>query len=252
MAKSALVREVSANIIVVLVDGINLLAKNHDIVNDRHTLRPAERLRKRGIIMAIDQMMMDVLKEIGNIGTGNAATALATMLDAKVDIGLPQCEMVPFAEITRGFSSPDELVVGVLVQLSGDMDGFIMLVLTMDAAFELLSLITGQEEPVNREDYAAVFAALQPISEVGNILMGAYLSAISGMTNMLITPSVPALSVDMVMAMMNVPAVVYGEMGEQALHMETEFHNDLSSITGRYYLLPTLESYDRLMKALGL
>ena len=202
--------------------------------------------------MPIDQMMMDVLKEIGNIGTGNAATALATMLDAKVDIGLPQCEMVPFSEITRGFSSPDELVAGVLVQLSGDMDGFIMMVLTMDAAFELLTLITGHSGPSDREDYAAVCTALKPIEEVGNILVGAYLSAISSMTNMFITPSVPALSVDMVMAMMNVPAVVYGEIGESVLHMETEFHNDLSSITGRYFLVPTMDSYGRLMKALGL
>ena len=202
--------------------------------------------------MPIDQMMMDVLKEIGNIGTGNAATALASMLDAKVDIGLPQCEMVPFSEITRGFSSPDELVAGVLVQLSGDMDGFIMMVLTMDAAFELLTLITGHSGPSDREDYAAVCTALKPIEEVGNILVGAYLSAISSMTNMFIAPSVPVLSVDMVMAMMNVPAVVYGEIGESALHMETEFHNDLSSITGRYFLVPTMDSYGRLMKALGL
>lgn len=202
--------------------------------------------------MPIDQMMIDVLKEIGNIGTGNAATALATMLDAKVDIGLPQCEMVPFSEITRGFSSPDELVVGVLVQLSGDMDGFIMMVLTLDAAFELLTLITGHSGPSDRKDYAAVCDAFKPIEEVGNILVGAYLSAISSMTNMLITPSVPALSVDMVMAMMNVPAVVYGEIGESVLHMETEFHNDLSSITGRYFLVPTMDSYERLMKALGL
>ena len=94
--------------------------------------------------------------------------------------------------------------------------------------------------------------AFKPIEEVGNILVGAYLSAISSMTNMLITPSVPALSVDMVMAMMNVPAVVYGEIGESVLRMETEFHNDLSSVTGRYFLVPTMDSYGRLMKALGL
>lgn len=195
---------------------------------------------------------MDVLKEIGNIGTGNAASALATMLDTKVDIGLPKCDLVPFSEITRGFSSPEELVVGVLVQLSGDMDGFIMMVLTVDAAFELLALLTGQEAQCDREDYTALCAALKPVEEIGNILVGAYLSAIAGMTDMRITPSVPALSVDMVMAMMNVPAVVYGEIGEAVLHMETDFHNDLSSVTGRYFLVPTVDSYSRLMAALGM
>ena len=97
--------------------------------------------------MAIDALTMDALGEIGNIGTGNAASALSTMLDSKVDIGLPKCAMVPFSEITNGFSSPEELVVGVLVQLSGDMDGFIMMVLTVDSAFELLKLLTGRLQP---------------------------------------------------------------------------------------------------------
>ena len=202
--------------------------------------------------MAIDQMTMDVLKEIGNIGTGNAASALATMLDTKVDIGLPQCELVPFSQITRGYSSPEELVAGVLVQLSGDMDGFIMMVLTLDAASELITLLTGQDITCSPEDYDALLETLRPLEEIGNILIGAYLSAIAGMTNMRIMPSVPSLSVDMVMAMMNVPAVVYGEVGDTVLDMETDFHNEKASVTGRYILVPTLDSYNRLMAALGL
>jgi len=202
--------------------------------------------------MAIDQMTMDVLKEIGNIGTGNAASALSTMLDSKVDIGLPRCDLIPFSEITRGYDSPEELVAGVLVQLSGDMDGFIMLVLKLESAFELTGLLMGQDVHCDIEDYSAVMEALKPVEEIGNILIGAYLSAIGTMTNMCIVPSVPSLSVDMVMAMMNVPAVVYGEMGDTVLDMETDFFNDKSSVSGRYILLPTEESFDRMMKALGL
>ena len=202
--------------------------------------------------MAIDALTMDALGEIGNIGTGNAASALSTMLDSKVDIRLPKCAMVPFSEITNGFSSPEELVVGVLVQLSGDMDGFIMMVLTVDSAFELLKLLTGEEAGCDRSDFNAYCEALRPIEEIGNILIGAYLSAISGMTGMSITPSVPALSVDMIMALMNVPAVVYGSVGESVLNMETDFHNEVATVKGRYFLIPTSDSYGRLMSALGL
>jgi len=202
--------------------------------------------------MAIDSTTMDVLKEIGNIGTGNAATALATMTGDKIDIGLPNCEMVPFSQITQDFESPEELVAGVLVQLSGDMDGFIMLVLKLDAAFELLKLLTGESPNCDQSDYQALFEFLKPIEEIGNILIGAYLSAIVGMVNMTITPSVPVLNVDMAMAMMNVPAVVYGEVGESVLHMETDFHGQTCSATGCFYLVPTVDSYNRLMAALGL
>lgn len=202
--------------------------------------------------MAIDQMTMDVLKEIGNIGTGNAASALATMLDTKVDIGLPKCELIPFSQITRAYDSPEHMVIGVLVQLSGDMDGFIMLVLEIESACELIGILTGEEVKCDTEDYDALLETLRPIEEIGNILIGAYLSAIAGMTNMRITPSVPALSVDMIMALMNVPAVVYGEIGDTVLDMETDFYNDKSSVTGRYLLLPTMDSYSRMMAALGL
>lgn len=201
--------------------------------------------------MKFNEMTLEVLKEIGNIGTGNAATALSTMLDSKVDIGLPQCEMIPFSDMTDGFESPEEMVVGVLVQMTGDMEGFIMLVLTMDAAFELVELLMGSAIDCDREDYAAVMEALQPVEEIGNILINAYLSAIAGMAGMVVTPSLPAISIDMAMALMNLPAVVYGEVGETVLHMETDFHNDSSSVTGRYFLVPTMDSYGRLMNALG-
>lgn len=203
--------------------------------------------------MAIDSSALDILKEIGNIGSGNAASALATMLNDKVDIGLPSCEMLPFSEITRSFSSPEELVVGTLVQMSGDMDGFVMMIMTLDASVELLKQLTGEDHTgLGEKEYNEIVNILTPISEIGNILVGSYLSAISAMTNMSIVPSVPALSVDMVMAMMNLPAVVYGSVGEAVMYMETDFHNEVSSVKGQYFLIPTVESYEKLMSALGL
>ncbi|MDL2218680.1 chemotaxis protein CheC, partial [Christensenellaceae bacterium OttesenSCG-928-M15] len=194
-------------------------------------------------MMAIDSNTLDILKEIGNIGSGNAASALASMLNDKVDIGLPSCEMLPFSSITRGFESPEEIVVGTLVQMSGDMEGFVMMIMTLDASLELLSQLTGEDySTLDRNDYERVCEIMNPVSEIGNILIGSYLSAISAMTNMSIVPSVPALSVDMVMALMNLPAVVYGTVGEAVMYMETNFHNDQASVTGQYFLVPTVES----------
>ena len=202
--------------------------------------------------MAFDATTMDVLKEIGNIGAGNAASALATMLDDKINIGLPSCEMLPFCEITRDFTSPDELVVGTLVQMSGDMEGFVLMVMRLDAAVELLERLTGERLCADVNDYPALCESLSPVAEVGNILVGAYLSAISTMTGMRILPSVPVVSVDMVMALMNVPAVVYGEIGETVLFMETDFHSEATTVKGQHFLIPTLESSERLLAALGM
>jgi chemotaxis protein CheC len=203
--------------------------------------------------MAFDTNALDVLKEIGNIGSGNAASALATMLNDKVSIGLPSCEMLPFSSITRGFESPEEIVVGTLVQMSGDLEGFVMLIMTLQASLELLTQLTGEDyTDLDLNDYDHVCEALTPVSEIGNILVGSYLSAIAAMTNMAIVPSVPALSVDMVMAMMNLPAVVYGSVGEAVMYMETHFSNDRALIKGQYFLVPTVAAYSKLMSALHL
>lgn len=202
--------------------------------------------------MAIDDNMLDVLREIGNIGSSNASSSLATMMGTSVNMGLPKCEMIPFSKIAEGFSSPEEIVAGILVQMSGDLEGFVMMVQTLDSAFSLMEILLGQKVECKTEDFQSVVETLQPIEEIGNILVGSYLSAISSMTGMRITPSIPVLSVDMVMALMNIPAVVYGSVGESALYMESNFYNETAHVKGHYYMVPTMSSYDKLMKALGL
>lgn len=201
--------------------------------------------------MQIEASHLDILRELSNIGSGNASTALATMMNTKVDIGVPHCELIPFSELTRAYSSPEEIIVSTVVQISGDMEGFVMMNMPIPSACELLTVLTNERIDYANIPYTELSEKLQPIAEVGNILIGAYLSALSCMGGMTITPSVPALAVDMVMAIMNLPAVVYGEMGENALYMDTQFISDDVEMTGQYYLVSTLESYSRLMTALG-
>ncbi len=200
----------------------------------------------------LEASQLDVMREICNIGSGNASSALAQMMNTKVDIGVPLCEIIPFSEMTKGYESPEEIIVSTVVQISGDMEGFVMMNMPVPAACELLTVLTGEALDANNLPYAQLNEKLQPISEIGNILIGAYLSALSSMSNMTILPSVPMLAVDMVMAVMNLPAVVYGQVGEQALYMDTEFMSDTVQMKGQYYLVSTIESYNRLLSALGM
>ncbi len=203
--------------------------------------------------MSIDSMGLDVLREIANIGSGNAANALATILDRKVDITVPRCEMIPFHKITEAFTSPEEIVTGVLVQISGDLDGFVIMILPLESAKVLVEMLCGAPVNVENGDYQSMIKEFACIEEIGNILAGSYLSAIASMTNTVIVPSVPALTIDMVMAMMNVPIVVYGDVGETALYMESEFFtDDQTKLRGLYFMVPTLDSFDRMMKMLGM
>ena len=90
------------------------------------------------------------------------------------------------------------------------------------------------------------------LQEIGNIITGAYLTAISGMTNLTIDVSVPSLAFDMAGAILSVPAIEFGRMGDKALLIESRFLDLDVAISGYFILIPTLGSYDRIMKSLGL
>lgn len=195
---------------------------------------------------------LNVFREISNIGSGNASTSLATMLNELVDIGIPKSDLEKFSDITNSYNSPEEIVVGTVLQLSEDMEGFIMVIMQAKSAFNLLSKISGDEIKYDINDYDEMCNKLNSMGEICNILCGTYLTAISDMTNLTITPSVPCFSVDMVRAIMNLPISLYGSDFESMLCIETEFFTENRDIEGKYYFIPKVESCTKLLTSLGI
>ena len=89
------------------------------------------------------------------------------------------------------------------------------------------------------------------MKEIGNIIAGSYLSALSTMTNLVITPSVPYIAVDMAASILSVPAIQFGQFGDNALLIETEFGDEVM-MEGYFILLPDEDSYDKLLSSLGI
>lgn len=202
--------------------------------------------------MGFNEVGMDVLKEIANIGASKAATSLSQMMNMDITMSVPECSLVKFCHICNVFGGPEELICAALVQMSGDMEGFVMMVSGIDDACNMVSLLTGEKVEASEatDDIEGFMSKISALAEVANILISTYLGAISEMTSFRIIPSVPCLNVDMAQAIMNVPALVYGDVGDEALMMETEFNTP--GIGGQFLLIPTLESYHRLLKALGI
>lgn len=194
---------------------------------------------------------LNVFRELSNIGSGNASSSLAIMLDELVDIGIPKSEIIDFSDITNSYNSPEEMVVGTVLQLSGDMEGFIMVIMKVDSALNLLSKVSNQEIKCDINDYNSVCNELSSIGEICNILCGTYLTAISDMTNLNINPSIPYFSVDMVMAIMNLPISLYGSVSDSILCIETDFFTIDKKIEGKYYFIPKVDSCNKLLGALG-
>jgi len=189
----------------------------------------------------------DVLKELGNIGAGNATTALAQMLQAKVDMKVPQVRLLDFKDVGAVMGGEEQLVVGIYLAVEGDITGSIMFVLEHSAGRELVSRLMGMPPSEGKFNEMEISA----MKEIGNIITGAYLNSIAQMTNLKILPSVPDLSVDMLNAILSVPAIEFGIMGDQILLIQTVFTDDVD-LNGYFILMPDLESYSKMLSALGI
>lgn len=200
----------------------------------------------------LEDSQFDVLKEIGNIGAGNATTALATMLNIKVDMSVPNVALLPFDNISSFIGSEEQTVVGILLEIQGDIDGMMMFLFDMKSAHHLVDSLMMRDVHQD-ENGMADFSEMEmsALNEIGNIVSGSYLSALSGLTGMKMVSSVPALSIDMLGALLSVPAIEFGKYGDKLLMIQSEFGED-DFVTGYFLLIPELESYDKILTSLGM
>lgn len=198
---------------------------------------------------SMDDIEFDVLTEIGNIGAGNATTALSQLINARINMRVPKVELLTFAELAEVIGGAETLVAGILLSLEGDIQGSMLFILESNAARLLVQQLMGCKDDSTEQFTEMETSALQ---EIGNIISGAYLSAISSLTNMLITASVPSLAFDMAGAILSVPAIEFGKLGDKALLIESQFKDMDVDISGYFILIPTLDSYSKILKSLGL
>ncbi len=196
----------------------------------------------------MDSMHYDVLRELGNIGAGNATTALSQLLNMKLDMKVPSVDLVGFNKLAGYVCGEEELVVAIYLMLEGDIQGSMMFLLEEKAAHCLVNQLMGRAIDSGEEFNEMDMSALQ---EIGNIITGAYLSSLSSLTNLTIVASVPYMSIDMAAAILSVPAIEFGKVGDKALLIETEFGDEVM-INGYFILIPELSSYDKILGSLGL
>ncbi len=192
----------------------------------------------------------DVLKEISNIGTGNAATAISKLLGGRVDIKVPDIRFLQFSELPEIIGGAENEVIGILVSLENDIDGMMMFVIDKPSASVIVNRILNRDNEELGQEMSEM--EISVLSEFGNIILGSYLSAISRLTGMVVSPSVPALSNDMAGAILSVPAIEFGKMSDRVLLIQSEFLSESGQAKGFFILVPTLKGFDNIFKRLGL
>jgi len=203
---------------------------------------------------SLSEIQLDVFREIGNIGSSSAATALSKIVDKKITLSLPKVDIMKFNEIAKVVGGEETQVLGILQPMRGDLNGYIMFLLGLQQAHDLVRLLLRRMLNVTKEDAApGAFEEMElsALREIGNILISSYLSAISSLTSLKITSAVPQISLDMAAAILSVLAIEYGKIGDHVLYIASEFMQDNIKIGGDFFLVPDMPSLGKLLSALG-
>ncbi|AAD35985.1 chemotaxis protein CheY [Thermotoga maritima MSB8] len=147
--------------------------------------------------MKISERQKDLLKEIGNIGAGNAATAISYMINKKVEISVPNVEIVPISKVIFIAKDPEEIVVGVKMPVTGDIEGSVLLIMGTTVVKKILEILTGRapDNLLNLDEFSA-----SALREIGNIMCGTYVSALADFLGFKIDTLPPQLVIDMISA----------------------------------------------------
>ena len=196
----------------------------------------------------MNELEIDILKEIGSIGGGNAATALSSMLSAEVNMSLPGVEIPGFNEALDHLGDPEELVAAIFVEMSGELSGIMLFVLTKEFSDEILFRMLGKAD--------SDFLALDEIDssvliEIGNIVISSYITAMASLTGVNVELSVPQLALNMLGGIMSVPIAMMGQHSDRIMMITGEFKIDGKALNSNMLLLPDVESLNVLMKKLG-
>ena len=196
----------------------------------------------------MNELEMDILKEIGSIGGGNAATAMSSMLNAKVNMSLPKVVILGFNEALDYLGDPEELVAAIFVEMSGELSGIMLLILTKEFSDEVLFRMLGKVD--------SDFLELEEIDssvlmETGNIVISSYITAMASLTNVNVELSVPQLAINMVGGIMSAPMSLMGQHSDKIMMITGDFKIDGKALDSTMLLLPDVESLNVLMKKLG-
>ena len=196
----------------------------------------------------LSSLEIDTLREIGSIGTGNAATALSQMMNKPVRITLPEVRIMEYNEAIEWIGGPEEVTAGVLVKMSGDVGGIMLSVQKLELVNVVLSTMLG-ESVVGYENLTELERSA--MIEIGNIMISTFINAMSGLADLDIKLTVPAFAVDMQGAILTVPMAEYGGMSNYLMAIGGNFVCDGKEVPCHLLLSPDLRSLDFLLRKLG-
>ena len=199
--------------------------------------------------MELNEVHMDILKEIGNIGAGNAATSLSQMLSKRIEMKVPEVSLLDYNDIIESIGGAENVVVGVLIGFEGDIEGVILFLLKKDFTHLILNTLLGTELKSFEEISDMELSAL---SEISNIMVSSYVNSISSLTDMKIQVLVPSLNIDMSGALLDAVTAEFSEVASKVVFIKEKYYCQNEMIYSYMLLLPDRQSLKILLKKFGM
>ena len=192
---------------------------------------------------------LDALREIGNIGMGNAATSLAQLMNVRIDMSVPKAAVLPFEEIVEMIGGMEEVVACVYMKVLGDAPGTVLYIFDQDSTYRVLNTLM---ETLGTGAQTMTPLAESAIKEIGNVLTGSFIGAIITLTGLSMITTVPLFAFDMLGAVLSSSLIDSGYTEGDVLMIDTAFFQGREEINGHFFLFADPGSLSRLLGALGI
>jgi chemotaxis protein CheC len=199
--------------------------------------------------LELNEIHIDVLKEIGNIGAGNAVTSLSQMLSKRIDMNVPEVSLLEYDDVIESIGGAENVVVGILVSFDGDINGVILFLLKKEFVHLIINSLLGTELH-NFEEISEM--EMSALSEIGNIMVSSYVNSISSLTNMKIDITVPSLNIDMSGALLDAVTAEFSEAADKVIFIKEKYFCQDETVYSHMLLLPSMSSLEILLKRFGL
>jgi len=192
---------------------------------------------------------LDALREVGNIGMGNAATSLAQLMNVRIDMTVPTASLLVFEEIVEMIGGMEEVVACVYMKVLGDAPGTVLYLFDEESTCHILNALL---ETCGMTARVMTPLGESAIREIGNVLTGSFISAIATLTGLSMITTVPLFSFDMLGAVLSTSLIESGYTEKEVLVIDTSFFQGRHEIKGHFFLFADPGSLDKLLGALGI
>ncbi len=191
---------------------------------------------------------LDILREAGNIGAGNAMTALGKLVGRALDMSVTEVHIEKIQELGGVLGDPEEYIAGMLINVYGDLNAMLLLALESESATKLVNLILNKNI-VSVEEFDELDVSV--LCETGNILAGSYVNALNTLTGLKLDVSIPQMSIDMAGAILSYPAIEFARNDNTMLFIETKFTEVTGILKGTYIIILDNASFSNIVNVLG-